>query len=374
MNSHDLFRTLVHNRTGNPGEGPWEQHYPIAENVARVKPGDLIISDYETHRADKARKIVEDVCGLHNQVIVTDDGKLRGTVWNTLSEKPQVHFGDHQIADFESPRKFGIGSVKVTQHEYTLPEAFLVNAGMEQLALLCREARLTSFGRNRGIEIMQSGYNFPVLFCASLMLNRRFPGRTLLMSGRDCYMWVRLMSKLFGHQNIRYWQTSCLLRIEGDKDYLKYTKLIGGDNPVLIDLCGSGNSFSYMEKRGYECCLMFTPEKSKWNCPALYRGPDVYRLEQANRAPHLKCKGVKVYPNNELEILYHYAGVEMSQQPQVKTQCDSFFRAMNLLDKYKVPEYSNEQCLKAMKFLLPRYIDFAKDVEPLRQIDIREDA
>jgi hypothetical protein len=113
----------------------------------------------------------------------------------------------NQRADVDSPNEAGIKGILSTLHKLTEPEQYLVDQGLPQLAHVCREARLSTYSAPyRGIEILQADYNFPVLFLASIVLNREYPNHTLLMSSRDCYMWQKLMQKMFGRGV--YWYTS----------------------------------------------------------------------------------------------------------------------------------------------------------------------
>lgn len=375
LKSWDLFDTLVAGRDTRIAAGNQPGVYPIAENVQAVQPDDLIISDYEDRQPAHGNRTGFDVanerllmCGLRNRLFVSGGGKWEGTIWDKITPRPQHHTGDNQRADVDSPKAHGIKATLSTVHKMTEAEQFIYNAGLEPLAHLCRETRLRTFGKYRGIEIMQADYNFPVLFCASVLLNRRHPSGTLLMSGRDCFMWQKLMQKLFNRGE--YWQTSCYARMNADVNYHRYIKSFGPD-PVLVDLCGSGNSFSFLPQ--YPTLLMFTPAKSKWNCPALIRGADVFRLEQANRAPHFKCMGVDA----DLNPIFIDKGVDIKNEPHIRAQCETFCQAMFLMQQYdmsKVMGQTDAKLLQVMNYLLPHYIDFKDAVEALRLIDIKEDA
>jgi hypothetical protein len=53
------------------------------------------------------------------------------------------------------------------------------------------------------------------------------------------------------------------------------------------------------------------------------------------------------------------------------------FLAIDLLDRYDVPAMiavDDDIRLAIIRYMLPHYLAFAGDVEPLRLIDIREDA
>jgi hypothetical protein len=391
MKSFDVWDTLLtrrfmrdewHYRTreGKPDPKGFEfaNLLPIQENVAKYVKGDYIVSDYgdgSQEYTDFVVKALREVCHMDidaDHVIVTIGGKYEGSVWSRLPEPSSIHIGDNVKADIESPRAVGIPGELVQFGPFTEAEKF-VSDRIPQLAMVMRETRLRTFGPYRGIEIMQSNYNFPALFCASIILNRRFPTQKFLMSARDCYMWWHLMKQLFNRGY--YWYTSCNLRMNADENYHKYIQSFG-DNILLVDLCGSGNSFSHLPM--YPSYLMFTPAASQWNVPAMWRGPDVWRLEQANRAPHLKCGGIDYHPGGEPEFVPRFLdrGIDCANEPHIKAQCDTFFLAMSLLWYYDQPsmlQASDDTCLEIIQYMLPHYINFADAVEPLRQIDILED-
>lgn len=362
-NSWDLFDTLVAGRDVKVAAGNQTTQFPIIENVLKVQPDDIIVSDHEYF--DKALARVREL-GLQNDVIVTPNGKWEGTVWPTLPFKPVQHTGDSVRADVDSANRFGIRGVLSSLHKLTDSEQFIYDR-VPHLGLLCREARLRTFGEYRGIELMQVDYNFPALVCASIILNRRFPNNTLLMSGRDCYMWQKLMQRMF--QRGIFWLTSCYARMNADENYHRYIRSF--ENPLLVDLCGSGRSFSYLPE--YKSFLLFTPSRSQWNIPAIWRGPDVWRLEQANRAPMMKFKQM----GDLGPIFFERRIPDIENEPHIKAQCGAFFFAMSLFENYdleKIKRTSDQDCLDIIKYLLPHYIDFVNDVEPLRRIDIIEDA
>lgn len=372
VSSWDLFRTLVDARNGKAGEDTIENHYPIKENVDQVRRGDVVVSDYETHRSEKAQQIVERI-GLDNLVIVTDGGKHEGWVWEKLKTNFGLsiakHTGDHLRSDVESPQACGIEGAQCSQHLTTAAEAKVAELGFPILSRVMHEARLRTFNQAyRGIELLQVNYNFPVLFLASIVLNRRYPDHSLLMSSRDCYMWQGLMAKLFGRGI--YWYTSCIARINADANYHRYIQQFG--NPLLVDLCGSGISFSKLPQ--YPSVLLFKPNDSpEKTIPSLVCDKPVFRLEQANLAPHQKCKGVDA---NLKPIFINRGGYDWEREPHVDAQLHAFRVAMMVMDLYDLTaelNASDEQCIAAMKWLLPHYIDFAADVEDLRLMAIADD-
>src|SRR5258707_927221 len=137
MRTYDLFNTLATSRTGvGTGEVAVEEHILIAENLAKVQPEDVIVSDY--HTPAKAERILREVCRLSNKLIVTEDGKATGKVWAGLNS--EGHLGDNQHCDVASPRAHGIPAQLTTLADLTPLEKACGEVG-----LVMREARLRTW-------------------------------------------------------------------------------------------------------------------------------------------------------------------------------------------------------------------------------------
>lgn len=390
FNSFDMWDTLVTRRymrdevywrTREHKPDPWGFEFdnviPIMENIYKVKTGDIIVSDYGDGSPQWTEFVARilDKFGLHNKTYVTPDGKFQGTIWEQLPDIPVGHTGDNYNADIASAKRAGvINTVQVSQYKFTESEQKLNDLGLRSLALLCREARLTSWSpSHRGIQLCQTNYNFPALFIASVLLQRRCPTGELLFSARDCYMWVELMQKLYNRG--QYWYTSCHARIHADENYHRYIQSFDkGEGVVLVDLSGSGNSFSHLPQ--YPSVLMYKPLRTNEGnrIPALFQSHDAWRLEQCNRAPHRKCMGVDA----DLQPVWldrHHTTPETDAV--ISAQVNSFRHCISLMDNYDLTQdlHAKETVYSiALDFLLHRFIKFADYVEPLRLLDIKEDA
>ena len=164
MRSFDLFNTLVASRFVSPGAGeaPLEDHIPIAENIAKVTPDDLVISDY--HTPEKARAILHEVAKLNNKLIVTEDGKSTGAIWKNI--RPESHLGDNQHSDYDSPLAAGIPATRTDIAALTQREK-----QFGALGLIVREARLKSWNANpmlRALQLYQIECNFPFLHAVAV--------------------------------------------------------------------------------------------------------------------------------------------------------------------------------------------------------------
>lgn len=203
MRSWDLFDTLVTSRKpGTPaGNEPDDRLIPIAENIAKVQPGDLVISDFDDQ--SKALRVLRSICGLPNKLTVTPAGKATGEVWKTLH--PGHHTGDNAQSDVSIPRRFGITTELTELHKVT---GFETSLGAVGLAM--REARLTTWDADptmRGLQLHQIERNFPFLLKVAHALDAkmRAEGFTrLLLCSRDAYLLCELMLRLFPNVDIRY--------------------------------------------------------------------------------------------------------------------------------------------------------------------------
>jgi hypothetical protein len=286
VNSWDLFRTLCHARHGNAGEAPVEEHYPVAENVAKVQPGDIVVSEY--HTPEKAARIVREACGLGNQVIVTERGKTDGSVWLSLPEKPIRHTGDNLHCDVLEPRKHGIQTTQVVQHEYTPTEREFVNQGNAGLANVMREARLTTWDGDpmlRGLQLHQIERNFPFLLKAAYEVKRYAEKHNLphiLLCSRDCYLLRQLMRLLFPELDVQYFYSSRLARYRPTERYSDYARtMIVEAKTLIVDMNGSGNSLKHFtDKFGGSPLLVVS---HMHNVPFLVHGGI---RETSNPAPH----------------------------------------------------------------------------------------
>jgi hypothetical protein len=119
--------------------------FPIRDAVAKVQPGDLIVSDmYLT--GELISGLLADICGLHGRtpVVRSNWGKHSGTIWPLLLRHYiiRTHYGDNAVADGEVPRRFGIETVLRRDIDLTPWEQKLAGLGWQQLALIQREVRL----------------------------------------------------------------------------------------------------------------------------------------------------------------------------------------------------------------------------------------
>jgi len=251
MRSWDCWDTLIARRSVWDIRNETDNVFPIAENVSRVRPEDLLVSDY--YDARLLERLIPDVTGLRNRIIVSEDGKRSGRIWPEVSRLGVTqHCGDDTHSDVVSPQAHGITGTLFAGSKLTQDEQALSDAGLDSLARCMREARLTQYSeRWRKLESLQTQINFPLLFLASLILQREHRAERFLMSSRDCFLWHKLQEFIrdrHGHDyEVVYFHTSRLARAFPSPAYLEYLQRLLP--AVIVDVVGTGWSLSRLLSR-----------------------------------------------------------------------------------------------------------------------------
>jgi hypothetical protein len=266
MNSFDLFDTLVARRCveafvtdhADPQmEREEREIIPIRENVVKVRPGDVVLSDMYLPR-QFLKSQLERVTGLKNEVIAGPTIKSSGTVWEDLRRRgtfPRFHTDDAPHC-LESARRAGITPIEARQADLSEVEREL-RPSFPSLAKTVREARLTTYDpKHRGLELAQVQANFPFLFLASVILHRRLASQSLervLISSRDGYLWHRLQMRvrdlLGGKYEVVYFLTSRLAMQQGSERYIAYVDGLLRRPSLVVDLIGTGRAFLEFRRR-----------------------------------------------------------------------------------------------------------------------------
>lgn len=238
-----------------------ENALPIAGNLAQVRDGDLLVSDMYFDEATIRRLLSKAGFKKNVGVVVTAHGKSSGAIWPKLlgGFNISTHMGDSQQSDVDCPRRYGIAAQRTAVSAPNPVETWLIQNGLRDLALLCREVRLRTHGPDhltRQLMDMQCSLNFPMLLlaCAPLARLIRERGiRRVLFSSRDSEPWMKLFRKLAPQLapdcEIEYFYTSRLARRSLSGDYLAYAADRLAGRTLLLDLCGTGWSIAHLLKR-----------------------------------------------------------------------------------------------------------------------------
>ena len=235
----------------------WDNLIPIREMTARVRPGDLVISDMYLPLSF-LRRVLEEKCGLHECIVhLSSHGKHRGEIWPQIrsTHRIMLHYGDNHHSDVQTARRAKVNAEHVTLARWGRGEQILVDAGLAEFARIVREVRLTSFEGDpvvRSAQLAQYEVNIPLLIVASLYLLHQARERdvdTLLMCSRDCNLWLPLMRWMSARSAaapvVRYLITSRVLLLSDSSDYRAYFSQLRGARNILVDVSGTGRSPSY---------------------------------------------------------------------------------------------------------------------------------
>jgi hypothetical protein len=235
-----------------------ENVIPIAENLAAVADGDILISDMYLAPADIERLLRK--AGLDRQaaLVVSSDGKLCGRVWPEVLDIFEIagHLGDDAHTDGVSARQAGIQSRRTEVAKPIRIEATLLEIGLSDLASFARESRLGHWSADpelRALQLAQATYNLPILTIASVLLLRlaeRLKARTILFSSRDCNLWLPICSAIAEATDtpcdMKYFFTSRMARVQPSEDYLAYARSLIDERTIVADLCGTGWSLAHL--------------------------------------------------------------------------------------------------------------------------------
>lgn len=235
-----------------------ENVMPIAEHMAEVRDGDVLISDM--YLGDSFIRGMLDKAGLTKRValVVTADGKRCGRIWPEVVSTFDVeaHTGDHPQSDHLVPMQFGLATRLTTVNHPTVVEKTFCDIGLRDLAMLCREGRLTTTHPDtslRALQVIQANHNFPILVLASIALARRAQAlgmRRILFSSRDCNLWLHVFAAVSEAMGLSfesdYFYTSRLTRTQPSHDYLAYARERLDPQSLVVDICGTGWSLAHL--------------------------------------------------------------------------------------------------------------------------------
>jgi hypothetical protein len=150
MKRYDAWDTLIARRSIKDIHSEEGNIIPIAENIAKVGPDDIIVSDY--YNENLLKQIILDI-GLKNRLIVTEDGKNTGRIWSLLPGVTE-HLDDNGIVLSKLPKM--IKPVLTDLSTFTKNEASLLPV-FPGLAKTMREARLRTWNADPGSPRVTTG-------------------------------------------------------------------------------------------------------------------------------------------------------------------------------------------------------------------------
>jgi hypothetical protein len=340
---------------------------PIAENLQRVRDGDVLVSDM--YHAPHTINALLDQAGLQRQVglVVTADGKSSGTVWPKLLEQAEIslHLGDNAHSDGEMPRRFGITTEHTDLSRPTGIESWLIDVGLRDVALVLREARLRCCVADpvaRRLQLIQTQINAPMLIFASIALHRlacRLGAGRVLFASRDCNLWQTMFAALAGSfaqpVEAMYFYTSRRARVDPTDAYLRYAAEQLGETGLLVDVCGTGWSaalllqalglrdrHSFLIHRLAPIPLYENRESTPQTCTVHALVPpsrpevDHIRLEMANYAEHGSIVGMRQIAGGWLPVL-ETDGRHAAELAMVAAQREAFAQVTTIVARTMLP-------------------------------------
>jgi len=235
-----------------------EQVIPIAENLARVRHGDVLISDMYLGETNIRRLLDRAGMSAKTSLVVSSAGKSSGRIWPEVLDEIAIdeHLGDNAHSDNAVPQKFGIATRLTATHRPSAVEQALLACGLDGLAQLCRHTRLATWSSDadtRGLQVTQANLNFPLLLLGSVILARTMQTQHLsnaAFSSRDCDCWLPLFRRIARQMGCdieaSYYYTSRLAKMQPSPDYIAYSRSMIGRNAIVVDLCGSGWSLAHL--------------------------------------------------------------------------------------------------------------------------------
>ena len=226
-----------------------ENSFPIQQNMDRVKDGDILISDMYL----PAYAIMQMVraCGLKKQVTLyqSNSGKASGSVWKQI--RPSLHLGDNRHSDFEMATKNGVNAELYPGTAFNDNELVYVGAGLQHLAYLLREIRLS----NSKIEHydffdLSNAHNLPLLFIFCEKIHRMYGGRDVVFLGRDCFLLEKIYSE--------YYEKSCYVPFSRKLAFntpfkaIEYLVSQSPADPVFVDLSSTGATWEELSLSGFD--------------------------------------------------------------------------------------------------------------------------
>mgnify|MGYP001317259645 CR=1 FL=1 len=231
-----------------------ENLIPIKENLDKLKPNDIVVSDmYLT------QDFLKSFLPKYVNLIVTPSGKADGYIFDELKKKYEIisHTGDNSHSDVAVPEDKGIKSILYTGSDRTDEEEFVYYNNYKTLSNIMRKTRLGSHNQDNTIHelcMLQAEINCPMLILMFYEIQDYCVKNNIsncLLSGRDSEKLHRL-SMILSTENIvyKYFFTSRMSRKKSSNDYLEYTKReIDGRKSVIFDLDGTGWSLRNLKMK-----------------------------------------------------------------------------------------------------------------------------
>lgn len=234
-------------------ETEYEQSFPIKETMAKVKDGDLLISDMYLREEQIRLLLSKHKFNKNVKIFVYYDGKSVGWIWDKLKKEGyevQLHLGDNFTSDVTNPKNYGIKTEHYSESAFTFSEEHLIKTNKSQLAYLSRLVRLgfdPTKVTNVDVKVAktlwweQSLMNVPVLLAACGTI-KSFKFDRVLFSTRDTCLLKKVYDAICDpSQSVRFISSRVLFTNE-TPDYKKYLERLITDDTLIVDIHGTGKT------------------------------------------------------------------------------------------------------------------------------------
>lgn len=219
--------------------------FPIKENVAKLTPDCLIISDMYYNKEELRLILAANGITTFSDILCGRGIKAFGTVWSQVN--PDLHLDDNPGV-CNVARNQGITVDQYEGYYLTNNELLIMEAGFPKLAYMCRVLRLS----NPKIEVTdrqvwedQTQSNIPLLVLLSPYLHGLMSANKysqLLFTERDCISFYDIFSAMFPDDNAKRFSTCRNLYMSPSDTFIDYIKRTYTPKSLIIDMQGTGKT------------------------------------------------------------------------------------------------------------------------------------
>jgi len=226
--------------------------YLIETNCNRVKDGDILISDMYLSENDIMKLLKHHGFNKKVKLYASPNGKSSKKIWPKLMEMYNInlHLGDNEHSDVNSPKSFGINAELTTIHKFSNTELFFYNNNYKDFSLLIREFRHKNpydiNTNNYQLYNDQILFNIPCLIMYShslyeLLLTEKRT-RVLLLTRDGCLL-KHIFKLLYPDIECMELNSSRRIHRTANEEYKNYLKSMYNHETCLIaDLYGGFES------------------------------------------------------------------------------------------------------------------------------------
>lgn len=238
--------------------------FPIAANVARVRPGDRIVSD--TYFSEIQIRELAARIGVPRTVdIVTAwDAKWTGRWWRSeMARQASLHVGDNLRSDYGQPRAAGLMAERYTAGKPTGRETGWETVGLWEIAAAARAARLQNPYPPGSDEARwwdgASIANVPFLLAAAALVHDYAavaqPERIYFVS-RDAILLADVYHAVY-RETVGIFHASRETLRRPSESFVKYARRLA-PGTLFVDLHGTGKTVREFSRRtGIDLAYVF---------------------------------------------------------------------------------------------------------------------